>query len=270
MAHSLSPRFQSAALRAAGLDVAYTALDVTPDALTETLRQLVTESAAGNVTVPHKENALRLCDRLTPVAERVGAVNTFWVDGETLVGDNTDVGGFAAACNSSVAPGGRVALFGAGGAAAAVLTAIAEWPGVNVRIWNRGAERARLLAARFGARAAVTPEEALDRSSLVVNATSIGLDGVSQPINVARLPQGADVIDLVYGPNETAWVRAARAAGHRAMDGLGMLIEQGALAFERWFGMAPDRDAMWRAAAPDRNRFTRYQVTDPEPPPPPP
>jgi shikimate dehydrogenase len=75
-------------------------------------------------------------------------------------------------------------------------------------------------------------------------------------VDVARLPQGADVIDLVYGPNETAWVRAARAAGHRAMDGLAMLIEQGALAFERWFGMAPDRDAMWRAAAPDRNRFT--------------
>ena len=113
-----------------------------------------------------------------------------------------------------------------------------------------------MLAGRFGAKAVATADEALDRSSLVVNATSIGLDGLSQPVDVARLPQGADVIDLVYGPNETAWVRAARAAGHRAMDGLAMLIEQGALAFERWFGMAPDRDAMWRAAAPDRNRFT--------------
>jgi shikimate dehydrogenase len=256
VAHSLSPRFQSAALRAASLDVEYTALDVTPDALTETLRRLVTEGAAGNVTVPHKENMAHLCDRLTPVAERVGAVNTFWVDGKTLVGDNTDVGGFAAACNSRMAPGDRVALLGAGGAAAAVLMAIAEWPGVEVRIWNRGAERARMLAGRFGAKAVATADEALDRSSLVVNATSIGLDGVSQPVDVARLPQGADVIDLVYGPNETAWVRAARAAGHRAMDGLAMLIEQGALAFERWFGMAPDRDAMWRAAAPDRNRFT--------------
>jgi len=232
-------------------------VDVTPDALTETLRRLVAEGAAGNVTVPHKENMARLCDRLTPVAERVGAVNTFWLDESTLVGDNTDVGGFAAACNSPVAPGGRVALFGAGGAAAAVLAATAEWPGVDVRVWNRGAERARVLAGRFSARAVATVEEALDGSSLVVNATSIGLDGVSQPIDVARLPQGADVIDLVYGPNETAWVRAARAAGHRAIDGLPMLIEQGALAFERWFGMPPDRDAMWRAAAPDRNRFTR-------------
>jgi shikimate dehydrogenase len=256
VAHSLSPRFQSAALRAAGLDVAYTALDVTADALKETVRQLIADGAAGNVTVPHKANVVRLCDRLTPVAERVGAVNTFWVDGQNLVGDNTDVGGFAAACHSPVASGGRVAVLGAGGAAAAVLAAIAEWPGVKVRVWNRGAERARVLAGRFGAQAVATVEEALDRSSLVVNATSIGLDGVSQPIDVARLPQGADVIDLVYGPNETPWVRAARAAGHRAMDGLAMLIEQGALAFERWFGMAPDRDAMWRAAAPDRNRFT--------------
>jgi shikimate dehydrogenase len=256
VAHSLSPRFQSAALRAAGLNVEYTALDVTPAALTEALRQLVAEGAAGNVTVPHKETLAHLCDRQTPVAERVGAVNTFWVEGKTLVGDNTDVGGFAAACNSRVAPGGRVALLGAGGAAAAVVTAIAEWPGVEVRVWNRGAERARVLAQRFGARAVATPDEALDRSSLVVNATSVGLDGVSQPIDVARLPQGARVMDLVYGPNETAWVRAARAAGHQATDGLAMLIEQGALAFERWFGMAPDRDAMWRAAAPDRNRFT--------------
>jgi shikimate dehydrogenase len=256
VAHSLSPRFQSAALHAAGLDVEYAALDVTPVALADVLRQLVAEGAAGNVTVPHKESTARLCDRLTPVAERIGAVNTFWADGSILVGDNTDAGGFAAACNSPVAPGGYVALLGAGGAAAAVLAAIADWPGVRVRIWNRGAERARVLAERFGAQAVLTPEEALDRSSLVVNATSIGLDGVSQPVDVALLPQGADVIDLVYGPNETAWVRAARAAGHRAMDGLAMLIEQGALAFERWFGMAPDRDAMWRAAAPDRNRFT--------------
>ncbi|HTA75508.1 MAG TPA: shikimate dehydrogenase [Gemmatimonadaceae bacterium] len=256
VAHSLSPRFQSAALRAAGLNVVYEARDVGPSLLAAVFGELVAEGAAGNVTVPHKETAGRLCDHLTPVAERVGAVNTFWVDGKTLVGDNTDVGGFAAACNSPVAPGGRVALFGAGGAAAAVLAAIAEWPGVEVRIWNRGAERARMLAGRFGAKAVATADEALDRSSLVVNATSIGLDGLSQPVDVARLPQGADVIDLVYGPNETAWVRAARAAGHRAMDGLAMLIEQGALAFERWFGMAPDRDAMWRAAAPDRNRFT--------------
>ena len=247
VAHSLSPRFQSAALRAAGLDVEYAALDVTPAALTETLRQLVAEGAAGNVTVPHKENMSRLCDRLTPVAARVGAVNTFWIDGQTLVGDNTDVGGFAGAYNSPVAPGGRVALFGAGGAAAAVLTAIAEWAGVRVRVWNRNADRARALADRFGAQAVVTQEEALDRSSLVVNATTVGLTDDTLPVPIDLLPPGAAVIDLVYRRGETAWVRAARARGHQAVDGLPMLLEQGALAFERWFGVMPDRAAMRRA-----------------------
>jgi shikimate dehydrogenase len=83
---------------------------------------------------------------------------------------------------------------------------------------------------------------------LVVNATTIGLTGHDHPIDPTLLPPGADVIDLVYRPGETAWARAARARGHRATDGLSMLVEQGALAFERWFGITPDHNAMWRAA----------------------
>jgi shikimate dehydrogenase len=261
VAHSLSPRFQSAALRAAGLDIEYAAIDVSPARLGAMLEQLMAEGAAGNVTVPHKEAVANACGRLTPLAERVGAVNTFWVEGGQLVGDNTDVGGFAGAYGSAVSAGRHVALLGAGGSAAAVLAAISEWPGVEVRLWNRSTDRAVVQAKRFGAfvRSVGTKEEAVARAALVVNATSIGLDGVSQPIDVALLPQGADVFDLVYSPNETPWVRTARAAGHRAMDGLAMLIEQGALAFERWFGKAPDRSAMWRAAAPDRNRFITNQ-----------
>jgi shikimate dehydrogenase len=257
VAHSLSPRFQSAALRAAGLDVAYEAVDVVPDALPDVLRHVVTERTAGNVTVPHKEAVARFCDHLTPTAQRVGAVNVFWVDDGRLVGDNTDVGGFAA---STLAfhgmPVGRVAVLGAGGAAAAVLAALAEWPGVETRVWNRTADRAVRLTERFGATAVGRIEAAVEGTELVVNATRIGLDSRDQPIEVAMIPAGADVIDLVYSANETAWVHAARAAGHRAIDGLAMLIEQGALAFERWFGITPDRAAMWRAAAPDRNRFT--------------
>jgi shikimate dehydrogenase len=255
VAHSLSPRFQSAALSAAGLNVAYTALDVTPDALPAMLRQLVREGAAGNVTVPHKETVARLCDRLTSVAQRVGAVNVFWTEDGSLVGDNTDVGGFAKTAGP-IRSGGRIAVIGAGGAAAAVLVALSDWPGVETRVWNRTPERAVQVAKRFGARAVPRIEEAVDGAELVVNATSIGLDGHSQPVDVALIPTGAVVIDLVYSPNETPWVHAARAAGHRAIDGLAMLIEQGALAFERWFHRAPDREVMWRAAAPDRNRFT--------------
>ncbi len=228
-----------------------------PDALADILQSLVDAGVAGNVTIPHKETVAHICDRVMPLAERVGAVNTFWVEDGQLVGDNTDVGGFAAACGSPISPGRHVALLGAGGSAAAVLAAVAEWPGVDVRLWNRNPERAVVLAERFGAfvHPVGTKEEAVDQAALVVNATSIGLDGVSQPTDAALLPRGSAVFDLVYSPNETPWVRAARAAGHRAQDGLAMLIEQGALAFERWFGRAPDRAAMWRAAAPDRNRF---------------
>jgi shikimate dehydrogenase len=260
VAHSLSPRFQSAALRAAGLNVAYDAVDVAPGALAETLRRLVGEGTAGNVTVPHKETVASICDRLTPIAARIGAVNVFWVDDGRLVGDNTDAGGFAAASlalrGAPVAPGRSVAVLGAGGAAAAVLAALGDWPGVAVRMWNRHPARADALARRFGVTVVSTKQEAARGVDLVVNATTIGLGSAEQPLDVGMLSAGTDVIDLVYSPNETSWVRAARAAGHRAMDGLAMLIEQGALAFERWFDRSPDRDAMWRAVAPDRNRFT--------------
>jgi shikimate dehydrogenase len=260
VAHSLSPRCQSAALRAAGLNVAYDALDIAPDALADVLRRLLAEGTAGNVTVPHKEPVARICDDLTPIAKRIGAVNVFWVDDGRLIGDNTDAGGFAAASialrGAPVAPGRSVGVLGAGGAAAAVLAALGEWPSVDVRVWNRHPARAETLAKRFGVRAVATKQEAVRGVDLVVNATSIGLGSAEHPVDVGMLSAGTDVIDLVYSPNETSWVRAARAAGHRASDGLEMLIEQGALAFERWFDRPPDRAAMWRAVAPDRNRFT--------------
>jgi shikimate dehydrogenase len=185
----------------------------------------------------------------------VGAVNTFWVEDGQLVGDNTDVGGFDFAVRQlrETLPT-RVTVLGAGGAAAAVLAAVSEWPGARVALWGRTRAHAQSLAARFekNSRFTDTIEAALAGAELVVNATPIGLGGAgeaSQPVDVARLPEGADVLDLVYRPGETAWVRAARARGHRAADGLAMLVEQGALAFERWFGVAPDRPAMWAAVA---------------------
>ncbi len=255
VAHSLSPLFQSAALRAAGLDVTYEAVNVPPDRLAEALAGLVAERAGGNVTVPHKEAVARVCQRLTPLAERIGAVNVFWVEDGALWGDNTDAGGFAAAVASlgcaTPGSGDRVAVLGAGGAAAAVLAAVGQWPGALASVYNRTPARALALCARAGAhaRAVVSVDDALAGARLVVNATTVGLRDDAQPVDVARLPAGANVIDLVYRPGGTAWVRAARARGHRAIDGLPMLIEQGALAFERWFGVPPDRDAMWRAVA---------------------
>jgi shikimate dehydrogenase len=257
VAHSLSPVFQNAALAHAGIPVRYEAADVTPDQLPAALAQLTAEGAAGNVTIPHKEAAAEACARLTAVAEDAGAVNVFWVEEGELVGDNTDVPAFdevATALLDGRRRNARVAVLGAGGAAAAALVAASAWPGVQIRVWGRSPERAAALCARCrGGVAGVavpasTPLEAVEGATLVVNATPIGLvDADALAMAVSHLPRGAAVLDLVYRAGETAWVRAARERGHRAADGLGMLIAQGALAFERWFGIAPDRQVMWDA-----------------------
>ena len=252
VAHSLSPRFQNAALRAAGIPLVYSALDVEPTDLEAVVAELKRERVAGNVTVPFKERVHDVCDELTPLAKRVGAVNTFWVaDDDALVGDNTDVGGFDYAVRSLLGKTPReitVGVLGAGGAAAAVLAAVECWPGCTAHVYNRTPERARLLAERFGSFAQpVDDVGVIEGAQLVVNATSLGLRDDSLPLDVRLLAPDAAVVDLVYRPGETAFVRAARARGHRSVDGLPMLCEQGALAFERWFGHPPDRAVMWRA-----------------------
>ncbi len=259
VAHSLSPAFQNAALASAGIPLRYTALDVGPTELPATLAALIAQRGAGNVTIPHKERVAAACARLTPVARRAGAVNTFWVADEGLVGDNTNVAAFHEVATALVGGGGvpegaRVAVLGAGGAAAAVVIAVERWPGVHVQVWSRSPERAAALCARVPtiATLAATAGEAVRDATLVVNATPIGLAGAADdvPVDAGALARGAAVLDLVYRPGETAWVRAARARGHAATDGLGMLIAQGALAFERWLGIAPDRRVMWDAVRP--------------------
>lgn len=253
LGHSLSPRFHNAALEAAGIPLRYEALDVAPADLTRALHQLRGEHAAGNVTIPHKERVRRACEVVTPLAARVGAVNTFWTEGDALHGDNTDVGGFDAAVGRLLGerPSSMtVGLLGAGGAAAAVVAAVERWPDSRVLVFNRTAERADALCARFGSVVQrIGDSDALADAHIVVNATSVGLHDDSFPVELGDLRTETAVLDLVYRPGETAWVRAARARGHRALDGLPMLIEQGALAFERWFGRPPDREVMWRAVA---------------------
>jgi shikimate dehydrogenase len=249
LGHTLSPKFQNAALEQAQIPLRYEALDIPLRALDETLEQLAAQDAAGNVTIPYKVNIFERCDRLMPHAKRAGAVNTFWFERGELVGDNTDVEGFDTAVHALLGKPPHhliVGLVGAGGAAAGVLTAIEEWRGCSVLISNRTAARAAQLCARFSSIARVADATQLaGEADLVVNATSIGLRDAEHPIPVATLRKDAVVLDLVYRRGETAWVRAARERGLRAADGLGMLIEQGAVAFERWFGFPPDRDAMW-------------------------
>lgn len=271
VAHSLSPRFQNAALRAAGIPLEYTALDVPPDALRRTLATLREEDAAGNVTIPHKRPVALACSHVTDAARRAGAVNTFWFESGDLCGDNTDVAGFATAVErllQGTAMGWphRIAVLGAGGAARAVLVAAEQRGSARVDVVARDPARALALAADFpiataaGAAAAQQTEGSRARSALghtvladdvdlVVNATPVGLEGDTLPIAPDRIPSGAAVLDLVYRRGGTPWSHACRAAGHRADDGMEMLLAQGALAFRRFTGRAPDLDVMRAALA---------------------
>jgi shikimate dehydrogenase len=252
VAHSLSPRFHNAALREAGIPIVYEAVDTPPEALSETLEALRREGAAGNVTIPHKEAVRVACAEVTALAERAGAVNTFWTEHGVLHGDNTDIAGFEASATElldGATAERRVAVLGAGGATRAVLTAVERWTAATVVLYGRTRERAETLAASFPVvrSLAASAESAVSGADLIVNASPIGLHDDTLPVGLDALSSHAAVLDLVYRPGETQWVRLARARGHRAADGKTMLLEQGARSFERWFGFSPDRDVM-RAA----------------------
>lgn len=251
VAHSRSPQLQNAALDAAGIAMRYESEDVPAERLVMVLQGLRALRAAGNVTIPHKEAVALLCDRLTPLATRVGAVNTFWHEEDVLWGDNTDVAGFdaMAACVGVSLEGAVVACLGSGGAARAVCAAVERWPGARVQLWGRRPTAATELAAAFpgAVRAFATPHEAVDGCTVVVNATSIGMRDEELPLPPALLPRDVAVMDLVYRPGETRWVREARLRGLRGADGREMLLAQGAAAFSRWFGFVPDVARMRRA-----------------------
>lgn len=253
VAHSLSARMHNAALQSIGSDLRYSAIDVAPHALAALLDTLITEGAAGNVTIPHKSRVAARCATLTTRAQRAGAVNVFWTESGLLSGDNTDIPAFAWLVEQtlgSLPRDSRIAVLGAGGAAAAVLAAVEQWNGCAVTLYNRTRENADSLASRFPVvdRVAASPGEAAAGASLVVNATSVGLRvGDRLPVDPLDLSPHSTVIDLVYREGGTPWVRAALAAGHRARDGTGMLLEQGALAFERWMGVPAPRQAMYDA-----------------------
>jgi shikimate dehydrogenase len=236
VAHSRSPAMHEAAYAATGLrDWRYQLLPVPPDLFAETTRALPQAGFAGaNATIPHKEAALRTATRATPTAQAIGAANTltFGPDGE-IEADNTDAPGFLAALDED--PNGvRATVLGAGGSARAVVWALKQ-AGADVEVWNRTAERAERLADEMQVRA-VRGEVGGD---LLVSCVPPGID----------LPPGewATVVDLAYGEAETRLVREAREAGARTVDGLEVLVRQGALSFERWTGVAAPLDDM-RAA----------------------
>lgn len=248
IAHSVSPRMQNAALKAAGVEVRYEAMDVRDDDLPRVFREMAAINGAGNVTRPHKRAVFSLCDSLSEVATRSGAVNTFWFEDHRLYGDNTDVDGFDRAVRRLVHGGyaGRIAVFGAGGAAAGVVEALSRWQGISVDLIARNRTAGAGLMSRYPdfVHHVEMTRERLQEARLVINATPIGQDDDSVPFDVKQLHSSAKVFDLVYRRGGTMLVRLARAAGLDAEDGTTMLIEQGALSFKRWFGFAPDRGAM--------------------------
>ena len=251
---SLSPLMHNAALEAAGSSLQYEALDIPPDDLGSTMRSFRSSNVAGNVTVPHKRHALATMQKLTPVASRVGAINTFWVDADgDLAGDNTDVAGFNEMMYEALGDfprDARVAVLGAGGAAAAVVTALEKWPGAEATVHARDLSQASVMQTRHSVvmRAGSMRDRSIHSATIVVNATPLGiLEGDEIPAAFDLLAPGAIVVDLNYGPGETAFVRGARQNGHVAMDGLRMLLYQGVAAFHRWFGVDADADVMWQA-----------------------
>ncbi|HEX3691059.1 MAG TPA: shikimate dehydrogenase [Solirubrobacteraceae bacterium] len=250
VAHSRSPAIQNAALAAAGLhEWRYQLLPVPPELLSQLVPALPGAGFAGaNVTIPHKQAALALAGQASPRARAIGAANTltFGPDGE-IAADNTDAPALIAALPFPIS--GRTAVvLGAGGSARAVVWALLDAGAGEVQVWNRTAERARELAEELGAVAVARPGPA----DLLVNCTAVGVDG-SDPFD--RLPlapgdlAGYDcVVDLVYTVSGTVLVDRARARGVAAVDGLELLIGQGALSFEIFTGVPASVQAM-RAAA---------------------
>ena len=250
--HSLSPVIQNAAFGEAGVDGVYVAIRCDADNMVGFMSGLGGAGGGGNVTLPHKEKAASVLDQPSEAVRRTGACNTFWGEGGEIFGDNTDVEGFGRALQhflSGTAAGYRVLLLGAGGAARAALVSLIDNQAEDVLILNRTVERARAVARRIGGdrvRVAESPSDVDDGSfDLDVNTTRLGLDVEDAlPLDLERLSRAGAVMDLVYGPSATSFVSASRRLGIPAVDGGEMLVHQGAVAFERWWGEAAPIEAM--------------------------
>lgn len=258
--HSRSPKLHGHWLKTYALPGHYIPMDVAPVDLETVLRTLPKAGFVGaNVTVPHKEAALRLADHVSDRATVIGAANTlvFREDG-SIHADNTDGYGFMENLRSGApdwnAQDGPAVVFGAGGAARAVLQALAEAGVPEILLTNRTRARADHLKEEFGQRITVVDwvqaGNVIENAELVVNTTSLGMQG--QPelrVPLDGLQPGAVVTDLVYAPLKTRLLQSAEEAGCTTVDGLGMLLHQAVPGFERWFGTRPEVDAETRAAA---------------------
>lgn len=249
--HSRSPAMQNAALAELGLadEWSYEAIDVDPGAFELRVRAMPAEGFVGaNVTVPHKGAALALADELSETAREIGAANTLSFLGEEIHADNTDADGLLDALPRSPR-GARALVLGAGGAGRAVVWALLR-EGAEVEVWNRTELRSQNLCAELGGRSVSQPDAAT--YDLIVNATAIGLDGedpfAELPLRPESISERQTVVDLVYGEEPTALAAAAAGAGATVVDGIEILVRQGARSLRIWTGLEPPLETM-RAAA---------------------
>jgi shikimate dehydrogenase len=258
VAHSRSPAIHNAALRALGMgDWHYQLLPVPPELFAETTRGLGGAGFVGaNVTIPHKQAALALADSASEAAKAIGAANTLTFAGDgTIAAENTDAPGLIAAIGEPLG-GKRALVLGAGGSARAAVWALREAGAAEVAIWNRTGERAAALAHELGARAVREPE----RAELLVNCTAVGLTQAAEQggelaqlgLTPALIGEFETVVDLVYREGATELQAAAQARDTRTLDGLQILVAQGALSFELWTGREAPLQAMREAARAER------------------
>ncbi|WP_128255064.1 shikimate dehydrogenase [Falsirhodobacter deserti] len=253
IAHSRSPRLHGFWLQRYGLQGHYVPMDVGGQDLEQVIRSLPKAGFVGvNVTIPHKEAMIRIADVVTDRAALIGAANTitFLPDGR-IYADNTDGAGFIEnMCQGAPdwdAKAGPAALFGAGGASRAVVSALIEAGVPEIRIANRTRARAEALRTDFGPRVIVydwiQAANMLEDAMTVVNTSSLGMTGKAAfRVPLDALSPKATVTDIVYAPLETTLLAEARALGCTVVDGLGMLLHQAAPGFERWFGHRPEVD----------------------------
>ncbi|WP_221795355.1 shikimate dehydrogenase [Aquisediminimonas sediminicola] len=250
IAQSKSPKIHLFWAKCLGLDVDYRAeLVHSPDVQTYLATHQADPLWRGcNVTVPHKQAVMAYCNQLSPLAARVGAVNcVVRQDDSSLFGDNSDVIGFALPLVAKGYRGGRAVVLGAGGASRAIVAALCDLGCNDIVMINRNQSRIAEIAVDMGINLTACDWEnadmALENAAVLVNATSLGMQGQpALPIRLDHLPVAAIVNDIVYAPLETALLAEARARGNAVIDGLEMLIGQAARAFELFFGMSPPRE----------------------------
>ena len=253
--HSRSPVIHRHWLETYGIAGRYDAIHVPAGEAAAFVARLAGAGLAGcNVTVPHKEDVFRALEKLTDTAQRIGAVNTVWLENGTPHGDNTDGYGFVANLDQR-APGwdtgGKATVIGAGGGARAIVDSLLERGYDRVALVNRTLARAEELAAHFGRNVTASGfadmARELEDASLVVNTTTLGMEGTTGHVfDFSMVRDDCLATDIVYTPLMTPFLSAARDRGLATVDGLGMLLHQAVPGFERWFGTRPEVTAQLR------------------------